>query len=59
MTTRQILYALLLGSGLLAACSPSSSTGGEQRDPIDYVNPYLGSISHLLVPTFPTVHLPT
>ena len=58
MTTRQILYALLLGSGLLPACSPSSSTSGEQRDPIDYVNPYLGSISHLLVPTFPTVHLP-
>ncbi len=28
------------------------------NDPVDYVNPYLGNISHLLVPTFPTVHLP-
>lgn len=27
-------------------------------DPVDYVNPYIGNISHLLVPTFPTIHLP-
>ncbi len=27
-------------------------------DPVDYVNPYMGNISHILVPTFPTVHLP-
>lgn len=27
-------------------------------EPVDYVNPYMGNISHLLVPTFPTVHLP-
>jgi len=25
---------------------------------VDYVNPYMGNISHLLVPTFPTIHLP-
>jgi predicted alpha-1,2-mannosidase len=29
-----------------------------KKSPVDYVNPYLGNISHLLVPTFPTVHLP-
>ncbi len=28
------------------------------KDYVDYVNPYMGNISHLLVPTFPTVHLP-
>jgi len=28
------------------------------RQPVDYVNPYMGNISHLLVPTYPTVHLP-
>lgn len=28
------------------------------KDFVDYVNPYMGNISHLLVPTFPTVHLP-
>lgn len=25
---------------------------------VDYVNPYMGNISHLLVPTYPIVHLP-
>lgn len=30
----------------------------EGKEPVDYVNPYMGNISHLLVPTFPTVHLP-
>ncbi len=29
-----------------------------QKQPVDYVNPYIGNISHLLVPTYPTVHLP-
>ncbi|HKJ78663.1 MAG TPA: GH92 family glycosyl hydrolase, partial [Prolixibacteraceae bacterium] len=30
----------------------------KNKQPIDYVNPYIGNISHLLVPTFPTIHLP-
>ena len=25
--------------------------------PVDYVNPYMGNISHLLVPTYTTIHL--
>lgn len=29
-----------------------------KKQPVDYVNPYIGNISHLLVPTYPTVHLP-
>ena len=28
------------------------------KEPVDYVNPYIGNISHLLVPTYPTIHLP-
>lgn len=36
---------------ILAAC-------GQKMEPVDYVNPYIGNISHLLVPTFPTVQLP-
>lgn len=28
------------------------------KSPADYVNPYMGNISHLLVPTYPTIHLP-
>jgi predicted alpha-1,2-mannosidase len=29
-----------------------------QIDPVDYVNPYMGNISHILVPAYPTIHLP-
>lgn len=31
---------------------------GKDKTPVDYVNPYIGNISHLLVPTYPTIHLP-
>lgn len=30
----------------------------QHKEPVDYVNPYIGNISHLLVPTFATVQLP-
>ena len=30
----------------------------QEKQPVDYVNPYMGNISFLLVPTYPTVHLP-
>ena len=37
----------------LTACNPKKTL-----TPVDYVNPYMGNISHMLVPTYPTVHLP-
>jgi predicted alpha-1,2-mannosidase len=40
---------------LMASCSQDNATG---REPVDYVNPYIGNISHMLVPTHPTVYLP-
>jgi len=40
---------------LFFALTSCSDTGFE---PVDYVNPYIGNISHLLVPTYPTVHIP-
>jgi predicted alpha-1,2-mannosidase len=30
----------------------------DKKQLVDYVNPYMGNISHLLVPTYPTIHLP-
>ena len=46
----------------LAICSMMGACNGRQhivnRSPVDYVNPYIGNISHLLVPTFPTIQLP-
>lgn len=35
-----------------------AQAGVKDKTPVDYVNPYIGNISHLLVPTYPTVHLP-
>ena len=37
---------------------PKYETAEDEKMPVDYVNPYMGNISHLLVPTYPTVHLP-
>jgi predicted alpha-1,2-mannosidase len=42
---------------LLAAPAYSQKTAA-QKGPVDLVNPYMGNISHLLVPTYPTIHLP-
>ncbi len=36
----------------------AASQAQAQKTEVDYVNPYMGNISHLLVPTYPTVHLP-
>ena len=50
--------ALLASVFLLASCTPGGEMSSPQKSPVDYVNPYMGNISHLLVPTYPTVHLP-
>lgn len=46
------LLALSILFLILTSCSDSGF------EPVDYVNPYIGNISHLLVPTYPTVHIP-
>lgn len=48
--TFSFLLLLLLTGNILAQ--------SKKNDVVDYVNPYMGNISHLLVPTYPTVHLP-
>lgn len=45
------LVAPLIISAALMGCQNAP-------EPVDYVDPYIGNVSHLLVPTFPTVHLP-
>ena len=54
MNIKTKLYQL----GFAMAISVLSSFVSAQIHPVDYVNPYMGNISHLLVPTFPTVHFP-
>lgn len=59
---RSVYYfsaVLSLVGHLSAACnSQPGPENGDEKQAIDYVNPYMGNISHLLVPTFPTIHLP-
>ena len=52
---RNIQNFLFGALALLVSCSTPDVT---EKTPVDYVNPYMGNISHLLVPTFPTIHLP-
>jgi predicted alpha-1,2-mannosidase len=53
MKTR--IIRVLIITLFAVACSTSKTV---QKDPVDYINPYMGNISHLLVPTYPTIHLP-
>ena len=43
---------------LLAALLMAPLAVSAEKAPVDYVNPYIGSVSHLLVPCFPTIQLP-
>ncbi|MDR2424786.1 MAG: GH92 family glycosyl hydrolase [Prevotellaceae bacterium] len=51
MKRNSILVAVAAFFLTLGSCSA-------RKEPVDFVNPYMGNISHLLVPTYPTVHLP-
>jgi predicted alpha-1,2-mannosidase len=45
-------------SVLIVSLLVTLSLSGKSKEPVDYVNPYMGNISILLQPTYPTVHLP-
>ncbi|MBQ8424335.1 MAG: GH92 family glycosyl hydrolase [Coprobacter sp.] len=51
---KHLFRNLILTSVVLLCCGLS----GRAVEPVDYVNPYMGNISHLLKPTYPTIHLP-
>ena len=58
MTSRFLkkILCLLLFCGMCAM--KQQIVAASKAEPVDYVNPYMGNISHLLVPTYPIVHLP-
>jgi predicted alpha-1,2-mannosidase len=49
---------LFLALGFSSGCFQTVKEKTDFPDPVDFVNPYMGNISHLLVPTYPTIHLP-
>ena len=51
---RILIFLLVSGIGFIRNAIAASFV----KNPVDYVNPYMGNISHLLVPTYPLVHLP-
>ncbi|CAH0133618.1 hypothetical protein SRABI27_00111 [Pedobacter sp. Bi27] len=51
-------FCALLSCAYAFTLFTSLATAQQKKQPVDYVNPYIGNISHLLVPTYPTVHLP-
>lgn len=55
LNTKKIAGTCLMAI-VLFACGPTEQE--MSKTCVDYVNPYIGNISHLLVPTYPTVHLP-
>ncbi|MGQ8334975.1 GH92 family glycosyl hydrolase [Sunxiuqinia sp. A32] len=57
LNLRSTLFALAVV--LFTSCVTTQTENcTATKEPVDYVNPYMGNISHLLVPTFPTIHLP-
>lgn len=53
MYKRKFIPLVLLMILIVNGCSNKQEV---VLTPVDYVNPYMGNISHLLVPTYPTVH---
>ena len=51
-------YVVIILPVAMLFLSSSSYGNNPVKEPVDYVNPYMGNISHLLVPTFPTIHMP-
>lgn len=59
-TNRMLLLAGVMLSTLTTSYAQGVSKGKKAtgKEPVDYVNPNIGNISHMLVPTYPTTHLP-
>ena len=54
---KKLVFSFLACLLLLSSCL-NSNDSSTSKTPVDYVNPYIGNISHLLVPCYPTVGRP-
>ncbi|MDR0845223.1 MAG: glycoside hydrolase family 92 protein [Tannerella sp.] len=57
-STVKTFLALSVANLLAFSCTNPGERLSSEKEPVDYVNPYMGNISHILVPTYPTVQLP-
>ena len=55
---RTFAHSLLICLTCALSTSCLNNERQDEKTPVDYVNPYIGNISHLLVPTYPMTHLP-
>lgn len=53
-----VLTLTVITPAFLPAQEPLPGASGKDQEPVDYVNPYMGNISHMLRATDPTVSLP-
>ena len=58
MNRNSLLILGLVSLFCVACVTQTEDRAREAKQSVDLVNPYMGNISHLLVPTFPTIHLP-
>lgn len=58
MKKQQLLTAAMSICLILSLTGCTAQKQSVAKSPAGYVNPYAGNISHLLVPTYPTIHLP-
>lgn len=58
ISIKQSIFAFLIFILSIANLFAKQHHLKQGKEPVDYVNPYIGNISHLLVPTYPTIHLP-
>ncbi len=60
MRLKSLIFCVFFSAWGFTACVEDDILldNSSKKEAIDCINPYIGNISHLLVPTYPTIHLP-
>ncbi|QCX37406.1 glycoside hydrolase family 92 protein [Aureibaculum algae] len=58
MIKLKIFFKIIISISIITMTTINVTKSQTIQFPVDYVNTSMGNISHLLVPTFPTIHLP-
>ncbi len=55
---KRLILAAAVAATLAGPAAGREQVSGPVKEPVDYVNPAIGTISHMLVPAFPAIQLP-